>query len=117
MGAKVRRWVYKCQNPFHIYMHNYTIATVLYESFAQEERGECQRKRKEDRKEDRKERGKEEGGQRGEMERGEKGERRDGKVEELGRGEINSNLHVLAYSKHTYRDWVVDNRILQEPHH
>lgn len=51
------------------------------------------------------------------MERGEKGERRDGKVEELGRGEINSNLHVLAYSKHTYRDWVVDNRILQEPHH
>ena len=42
------------------------------------------------------------------MERGEKGERRDGKVEkELGRGEINSNLHVLAYSKHTYRDWVL----------
>ena len=51
-------------------------------------------------------------------ERGENRERRDGKeCKELGRGEIKSNLHVLAYSKHNYRDWVVDDRVFQEPHH
>ena len=109
----------QCQSPFHIYMHNYTIATVLYKSFAREERGEegTEKKGRRIEGEQRREEKREKGGQRGEMERGEKGERRDGKVEELGRGEINSNLHVLAYSKHTYRDWVVDDRVLQEPHH
>ena len=35
------------------------------------------------------------------------------------RDEIKFNQHVqvLAYSKYTYRDWIVDNGILQEPHH
>ena len=100
-------------------MHNYTIATVLYKSFVWEERGgdreqfkgerlkERKGERKRGRKEDREEGWKEEKKERGGME----------KLEELGRGEINSNLHVLAYSKHTYRDWVVDDRVLQEPHH
>ena len=46
--------------------------------------------------------------------REDKKERRDGRVgDERGSWEEAR----LAYSKYTYRDWVVDDRILQEPHH
>ena len=40
----------QCQSPLHIYMymHNYMIATVLYESFVWEERGGDREKREKD---------------------------------------------------------------------
>lgn len=63
----------QCQSPFHIYMHNYTIATVLYESFAREEQRKNLREKDCRRG---KERGKE-GGRRTEWRDGKRRKRRE----------------------------------------